>query len=81
MQVPHLHEVLLAGVDVGEVVNHLAGLDLEPAGVGLVLDLLARQDGVGGDGQAGGAGDDRSGMEDGHCCNRQNMKEITVRLS
>ena len=68
MQVPHLHEVLLAGVDVGEVVDHLAGLDLEPAGVSLVLDLLARQDGVGGYGQAGGAGDDRSGMVDCLCC-------------
>ena len=27
MVVPHLHELLLPGIDVGEVVYHLAGLD------------------------------------------------------
>ena len=55
MVVPHLHEVLLSGVHVGEVVNHLAGLDPEPLRVWVVLVVLSVEDGVGGDGEAGGA--------------------------
>ena len=33
MMIPNLHELLLPVVNVGEVVNHLASLDLQPLGV------------------------------------------------
>ena len=55
MIVPHLHELLLPRVDIREVVNHLAGLDPEPLRVWVVLVVLSVEDGVGGDGEAGGA--------------------------
>ena len=51
MIVPHLHEVLLPRIDVGKIVDHLAGLDPEPLRVRVVLVVLATEDGVGGDGQ------------------------------
>ena len=55
MIVPHFHELLLSRVDIREVVNHLAGLDPEPLRVWVVLVVLSVEDGVGGDGEAGGA--------------------------
>ena len=57
--VPHLHEVLLPGIDVREVVDHLAGLNPQPLGVRVVLIVLTVEDGVGGDGQAGCTGSRR----------------------
>ena len=51
MIVPHLHEVLLPGIDVREVVDHLAGLNPEPLRVRVVLIVLATKDGVGRDRQ------------------------------
>ena len=56
MIVPHLHEVLLPRVDVGEIVDHLAGLEPEPLRVRVVLIVLATEDCVGGDGQLSCAG-------------------------
>ena len=56
MIVPHLHEVLLPGVYVREIVYHLAGLDPQPLRVRVILIVLAMEDGVRGDGQAGCAG-------------------------
>ena len=53
--VPHLHELLLSPVDIREVVYHLAGLDPQPLRVWVVLVVLSVEDGVRGDGEAGGA--------------------------
>jgi len=66
MQVPHLHELLLALVDVSELVDHHHGLGLEPLGVVLVLGVGVHLLGVhreAGDGvvvQAVVAGDERA---------------------
>lgn len=40
MDVPHLHELLLALVDVRELVDHLAHLGDQPLRVNLVLGAL-----------------------------------------
>ena len=45
VEVPHLHELLLAGVDVGELVEHAADLGHQPRRVHLVLRRLL-DDGV-----------------------------------
>ena len=42
--VPHLHELLLAPVDIREVVYHLAGLDPQPLGVRVILLILPMKD-------------------------------------
>ena len=45
VEVPHLHELLFAGVDVGELVEHAADLGHQPRRVHLVLGGLL-DDGV-----------------------------------
>ena len=56
MIVPHLHKVLLPGIDVGEIVDHLARLNPQPLWVREVLIVLAVEDGVRGDWEASSAG-------------------------
>ena len=46
MVVPHLHELLLPGIDVGEVVNHLASLDPQPLRVRVILLIVPVEDGM-----------------------------------
>ena len=46
MIVPHLHELLLPRVDVGEIVDHLRSLDTEPLWVGMILFVVAMKNRV-----------------------------------
>ena len=53
--VPHLHKLLLAPVDVCEVVNHLAGLDPQPLRVWVILLIFSVKNRVRWNGQTRGA--------------------------
>ena len=46
MMIPHLHEFLLSRVHICEIINHLAGLNLKPLRVWLVLLILPVQYGM-----------------------------------
>ena len=46
MIVPHLHELLLPGVDVREVVDHLRSFDAKPLGVGMILFVVSMENRV-----------------------------------
>ena len=67
--VPHLHKILLAPVDVREVVNHLAGLDPQPLRVWVILLVFSVKNRVRWNWQTRGAEDEiTSSLRTRHVC-------------